>query len=56
MNRMFVTLAFGRLVTGGSARSVTASVVTSSNNPAGNQLLVYGAAGVLLQAVSTNGL
>jgi hypothetical protein len=56
MNRMLLTVALaGLLVAGGSAKDATTLVVTSSNNPTGNQLLVYDDAGALLQTVGTNG-
>jgi hypothetical protein len=41
---------------GAAPREQATLVVTSSNNPAGNQLLIYDAAGVLIQTAATSGL
>jgi len=57
MKRMLLTFACAALfVTGGFAGGVATLIVTSSNNPAGNQLLVFDGAGTQIQTVSTNGL
>jgi hypothetical protein len=57
MKRIILSFALAAaLVTSGSATGVTTLVVTSSNNPAGNQLLVYDDGGTLMQTASTNGL
>jgi hypothetical protein len=41
---------------GAAPRDQAIFVLTSSNNPAGNQLLIYDASGVLIQTAATNGL
>lgn len=57
MKRILLSFALAAvLVTRGSAIGVTPLIVTSSNNPAGNQLLVYDDAGTLMQIANTNGL
>lgn len=57
MKRILVSVALAAvLVAGGSAGGVTTLVVTSTNSPVGNQLLVYNSSGTLTQTANTNGL
>ena len=58
MKRLLVSLTLF-LAAGASAMTAAAAstlVITSSNSPAGNQLLVFDASGTLVQTVATNGL
>src|SRR5689334_2290557 len=59
MKKMYaigVTLVLPILLGAPALARPTTRVVTSSNNPAGNQLLVYDSTGALVQTVSTGGL
>ena len=56
MKSLCVAAAMLVATAGLAAAEPTTFVVTSSNNPAGNQLLVYDTAGNLIQAAPTGGL
>src|SRR6478735_3273180 len=56
MKSLFIAAAMLVATAGLAAAEPRTFVVTSSNNPAGNQLLVYDAAGNFIQAAPTGGL
>jgi hypothetical protein len=56
MKSLFVAAAILLATAGRAGAQPTTFVVTSTNNPAGNQLLVYNTAGALVQTASTGGL
>jgi hypothetical protein len=56
MKSLYVAAALLIATAGHAGAEPTTFVVTSSNNPAGNQLLVYDTAGNLIQSAPTGGL